>query len=724
MSKVRTGRSVLRTEDERLLAGRARYIANLEAVGAFEGLLTCVFVRSQVPHGRVVTVDGSGAIDSEGVVAFLTGADLGLDPQLAGSLVPDLFARPVLAEEVVRFAGEPVAMLVAESPEAAIDALELVSVDIDPLPHVTDPARAVHPSSPLLFPEHGSNVAYSFDAGKEGDPLEGADVVATGTFVNQRLIPTPMETNACAARPDGQGGVEMWVSTQIPFDVRSDVADALELSPSKVRVIAPDVGGGFGAKLTVYPEYLAVAAAAVKLGRPVRWVESRSESMQSLTHGRAQVQDVRIGATRDGRIIGLEVDLIADMGAYPAPGQYLPSNTYLMASGVYDIPHIAFKADLVVTNAPPIGPYRGAGRPEAAAMIERVVDLLADELGMDPIELRRRNLIAPDRFPFETATGARYDSGDYARALDEALRIAGYDELLREQRERRDRGDVVQLGVGVATYAEVTSFGGREYASVEVRDDGGITVMSGLSPHGQGHETSLAQIVADALDVPIERVEVVHSDTGRVPRGEGTWASRSLQVGGSAVLGACEALLEHAREDGLKPGLRAEFDFEQRDSTYPSGTHVAVVEVDIETGGVQLRRLIAVDDAGTILNPLLAEGQVHGGAVQGIAQALFEEVPFDEWGNQLAADLATYAVPSAADLPSFETAFVETPTDLNPLGAKGIGESAALGAVPAVQNAVVDALSHLGVRHVDMPATPERVWRAIRDAAAVGSPTD
>ena len=421
------------------------------------------------------------------------------------------------------------------------------------------------------------------------------------------------------------------------------------------------------------------------------------------------MQYVEIGAKRNGDLVGLRADVVADMGAYPVAA-FLPSVTHEMVCGQYAIPQAAFRAKCVVTNATPVAPYRGADRPEATALIERAMDLLAAELRMDPAEPRRRNFIPPEAFPYRTVTGQTYDSGEYERALDEALRIADYDELRREQTARRERGDTVQLGIGLSTYAETTAIGGgREYGSVTVEPDGSVTVRTGISPHGQGHETSLAQIASDALEVPFERVRVLHSDTGEVPRGEGTWGSRWLQLGGLAVLGACKKL----RGEG---GIFAEFDFSQSEPTNPFGAHVAVVEVDTETGQVTLASLVAVNDAGRILNPALFEGQVHGGIAQGVAQALFEEVTYDESGNPLNANLASYAVPGPADLPSFETATTETPTDRNPLGVKGVGESGTIGAVPAVQNAVVDAVSHLGVRHIDMPLTPERVLRAAREA--------
>jgi carbon-monoxide dehydrogenase large subunit len=494
----------------------------------------------------------------------------------------------------------------------------------------------------------------------------------------------------------------------------------------------------------------------------VRYLESRSESMLAMSHGRAQVQEVELGATRDGRLTGLRARLLGDGGAYPGGAGYLPGSTRRMASGVYHIPRIEVATACVVTNTTPVAAYRGAGRPEATAMLERAMDLLAAELGTDPAELRRRNLIQPNEFPYRTPTKARYDSGDYPAVLERVLEAAGYPALRAEQAQRRRRRDRCQLGVGLSVYVEMTGFG-SEYGAVAVGPDGPVTVRTGTAPHGQGHETAFSQLVAATLGVDPDEVTVLHSDTALLPRGDGTMASRSLQVGGSAVLQAAEQVLDKARtlaahllearvEDvavfpgeglgaagapstalpwrelaaaaadparrpaGMAPGLDAAADFELPGVTYPFGAHLAVCEVDVETGRARLLRHLAVDDSGRILNPLLAEGQVHGGIAQGVAQALYEEVRYDQQGNCLTGTLASYAMPSAADLPAFETARTQTPSPLNPLGAKGIGESGAIGATPAVQNAVVDAVRHLGVAHIDLPLTPERVWRAIRDA--------
>jgi len=759
MSTSIFGSVVLRTEDPRFLRGRGRYTENVDA----EGALRASFVRSMMAHAQLSRVDASAAVGMPGVAAALAAADLDLAPQRPSGSVSGPFERPVLARDTVRFVGEAIAVVLAESLGQAQDAAESVEIEYEPLPAVVGSEAALAPGAPLLFPDAGSNLADGFETEWDADVLAGTDVVVRAHIVNQRVAPVPMETNAILVVPEDDAGLTVWVSTQVPFDVRSDLAEWLGLAKDRIRVIAPDVGGGFGAKIAVYPEYLVCAAAAVRIGRPVRWMETRSESMVNMTHGRAQVHDVELGARRDGTIVGLRVDILADMGAYPT-ATYLPPTTQMMLSGVYRIPRIACRGRSVVTNMTPVAPYRGAGRPEATALLERSMDLLAAELGMDPAEIRRRNLIPPDAFPYDTAVGTTYDVGDYERSLDEALRLSGYERLREEQAERRTRGDRVQLGIGLSTYVEITGFA-REFGSVEVHQDGSATVLTGISPHGQGHETSLAQIASGVLGIPMDRVRVLHSDTGVVPSGEGTYGSRSLQIGGSAVWNASQAVMEKARRvaahllevaeadvvshddgrigvagapdraltwgelataatepprlpEGLEPGLSASVKFKQRDSTFPFGAHVAVVEVDVETGDVRPVRHVAVDDCGRILNPLLVEGQVHGGLAQGIAQALYESVEFDELGTPLTSNLTAYLMPSAAELPGFVSSHTETPTPLNPLGAKGIGESATVGSTPAVQNAVVDALSHLGVRHIDMPASPERVWRAIRGASA------
>ena len=751
------GSVVHRVEDPRFLTGDARYVDDL----CPEGALRAVFVRSMMAHARLLGIDASQALALPGVAAVLVAADLDLMPQPPSGEVLGPFERPVLASEVVRFVGEPVALVLAETAALAEDAAELVALDLDPSNAVIDPEAALGPDAPVLFPEAGTNVAAVFEEAWDEDVLADAEVIARLRVRMPRLAPVPMESNALLAVPGEDPLLTLWVSTQIPFDVRNDVAEWLGLNRADVRVVATDVGGGFGAKLQVSPEYLAVAAAALRLRRPVAWQESRSESMLALTHGRAQVHDVQIGARRDGTLVGLRVDILADQGAYPIAA-YLAPTTRTMLPGVYAIPRVASRGRCVVTNATPVAPYRGAGRPEATLSIERAMDALAFELGLDPIELRRRNLIPPEAFPYVTATGETYDTGEYERAMDEALRLAGVRELRLEQVERRARGDRLALGIGMSVYVEVTGATRKELGSVEVETDGSVTVRVGTSSQGQGHETAFAQLASGILAVPIGSVRVIHSDTAAVPRGEGTYGSRSLQIAGSSVFEAAETVVEKARrlaahlleaapEDvtllpdgrlgvtgaphaslqwrelavvaadppkGFEPGLFAETRRYQREHTFPFGAHVAVVEVDVETGDVRLIRHVAVDDCGRVLNAMLVEGQVHGGLAQGIAQALFEEVVYDEGGTPLTTNLATYLIPSATELPAFLTARTETPTPLNPLGAKGIGESATIGSTPAVVNAAVDAMSHLGISHLDPPLSPERVWRAMIAASS------
>jgi len=756
------GIPALRTEDPRFLRGEGRYIDNIHVPGA----LRAVFVRSIFAHATVAAVEGLDAARAmPGVVAVFAAGDLDLPAQLAAGSVEvpggDLerpFERPILARERVRYVGEPVAVVLADTLAQAQDAAEAIWLDATTLPVVIDAELAAADDAPLLFPETGTNIAMRFDHRWEDEVLASADVVVRGRFVNQRLAPVPMEMNGIAVVPEADGTFTVWVSSQAPFDVRDEVAEIVGVARRKVRAIAPDVGGGFGAKIPIYPEYVVVAKAAAELGRPVRWSESRTESMVSMTHGRAQVQWIELGARRDGSIVGARLDVVGDVGAYPQLGSFMGQTTAEMISGVYAIPAIAFRGRAVVTNVTPLGAYRGAGRPEAAACIERAMDLLATELDMDPVELRRRNLIAPDAFPYATASGASYDNGEYAKALDRALELADYDALRTEQAVRRNRGDRTALGIGVSTYVEITGFPTKEYAQVAVAADGVASVRVGTTSFGQGHETAFAQLVGGMFAIPHTDVRVIHSDTAEVERGQGSWGSRSLQAGGSVIAARADEVRERARTlaaaslevdvadvEGPADGgfhvagaperevtwsalaARAEAAGEplvasgtNRDpgATFPFGAHVAVVEVDLDTGGTRLVRLIAVDDCGRILNPMLVRGQQHGGIAQGIAQALFEEVTLDEHGNPLTSTLMTYLMPSAAELPTFECDNTETPTPVNPLGAKGIGESGTIGATPAVQNAVVDALAHLGVRHVDLPCSPERVWRAIAAATS------
>ncbi|HEY5155560.1 MAG TPA: molybdopterin cofactor-binding domain-containing protein [Acidimicrobiales bacterium] len=759
------GNAVLRLEDPTLLTGAGEYVDDLR----FDGLAHVVFVRSTVAHAMVSSVELGDAASMPGVLAVYRGDDLGLPSFQGFAMMPLELNRPVFASERVRFVGDLVAAVVAETRAQAVDAAESIVVDYDPLPAVVTAAASLAPDAPILFPEHGSNVCFATDLGEDVDALAGADVVAEVTMVSQRLAGAPMENNGIVAVPgEPDGGVTCWISHQAPHGAHEAIVAELGLTHDQVRVICPWVGGGFGPKAAVYPEYFVAAAAARALGRPVKWAATRSEDMVSLVQGRDYVMTGKLGVTNDGRIVGFDADVAASVGAYAMIGAILPMLTQLMSVGVYDVPKLHFHGISLLTNTTPVAAYRGAGRPEATQLIERVLDVAADLIGMDPAEIRRRNFLAPETFPLTTPTGANYDSGEYAKALDAALEASGYAALRAEQERRRSAGDPKLLGIGVSTYVEVTAPVGlhMEYGAVEVNDDGTADLIVGTSVHGQGHQTAFAMLASDVLGIPMDKLRLVNSDTAKVPRGAGTLGSRSLQTAGSAVHIASTEVLAKARQiaghlleadaddivvgdgglqvagvpakalswgalavasrdpaqlpEGTEPGpLRHELDFDGTDSTYPFGSHVSVVEVDRDTGQVTMVRHVAVDDCGRILNPLLVNGQQHGGIAQGAAQALLEWVQYDEDGNPLTTTLLDYTVPSAAELPSFEVSNTQTDSPRNPLGAKGIGESGTIGSTPAIHNAVVDALSHLGVTHVDMPCTPERVWRAIEQAGAV-----
>ncbi len=758
------GNAVKRLEDPVLLTGAGGYVDDLESSDAAR----VVFVRSAIAHGELRSVDIEDARGMPGVVAVYhaAGDDLGLAPFQGFPLMPETLNRPVFARDRVRFVGDVVAAVVAETNAQAVDAAEAIIVETDPLPVVVSQASATAVDAPLLFPDHGSNVCFATELGTDDDPLVDAEVVVEVDMVSQRLAGVPMEPNGCLMVPgEPTGGITCWISHQTPHAVHPAFAAVLGLEPQDVRVVCPWVGGGFGPKSAMYIEYLVAAAAAVRLGRPVRWAETRSENMVTLVHGRDYTMSAKLGLTADGRITGLDASVAASGGAYPAIGAVLPMLTQMMVVGVYDIPKVRFAGTTVVTNTTPVGAYRGAGRPEATQLIERVIDVAADRLEIDPAEIRRRNFIAPDTFALTTISGGAYDSGEYEKTLDAALLASGYEELRAEQTRRRRAGDPRLLGIGVSTYVEVTAPLGlhTEYGAVEVHDDGTATMTVGTSAHGQGHHTAFAMLASDVLGIEMDKIRFVNSDTATVPHGSGTPGSRSLQTAGNAVFAASKEVLARARQiaahqleaspddivaaggalhvagvpdrtvswqdiaaasrdssnlpHGLEAGpLRHEGDFDGSNSTFPFGTHVSVVEVDLETGNVTMQRHIAVDDCGRILNPLLVRGQQHGGIAQGAAQALFEWMQYDEEGNPLTTTLIDYTVPAATELPSFEVSNTQTDSPRNPLGAKGIGESGTIGATPAIQNAVIDALSHLGITHIDMPCSPERVWRAIRSA--------
>ena len=754
------GHRVVRKEDPKFLTVGGTYVADLPIPGAAH----LAFVRSSMAHARVTGIDATGALALAGVIAVYTNDDLGLAkfPALMG-MTNELMAPSVLATDTVRYVGEPIAVVVAESREIAADAVDQVIVDYDPLPAVVG-ALSAHTDEVLLFPEAGTNTVFSLDFGSDEHLFDDCEVVVEQTIINQRVAPCPLEVRSATAHMTEDGRLEFQSSTQAPHGVRDTLVSFLGLDADQVHVVTPDVGGGFGAKASVYAEEIVVGWCARTLDRPVRWVETRSESMTGLGHGRAQVQQATMGGNRDGTVTAYRLKILQDAGAYAGFGAVLPFMTRIMTSGTYTIAKAECSCISVVTNATSTTAYRGAGRPEATAAVERMIDVFAAEIAMDPVEVRRRNLIGKDAFPYTTPTETVYDVGDYEAALDLALEVAGYDDLRAEQRRRRDAGDTRQLGIGLSCYVEITNgLPDGEFGAVEVLPDGKVIVRTGTSPHGQGHVTAWSMLVAEQLGVSMDDIEVIHGDTDIVPRGAGTMGSRSLQIGGAAVNQAAvdvvdkakdlaADLLEASREDIVLDkasgmfhvvgtpavarswgelaaaaaakdplGLFAEVDLASAGPTFPFGTHIAVVEVDTETGKVTLLRHIAVDDAGRIINPLLAEGQVHGGIAQGVAQALLEEVVYDDDGNPLTSTFADYSIISAAELPSFETRFTETPTPINALGAKGIGESGTIGATPALQNAVVDAVSHLGVRHIDMPTTPMRVWNAIQAAGTASA---
>ncbi len=752
------GTRVLRTEDPRFLTTGGVYTEDV-VDDRLAGAGHLFFVRSPVAHARITGIDVSGAQAAPGVIAVFTGADLAELPTRKGApmMNQEMFQYP-LATDTVRFVGEPVAVVVTEDPYQGEDATELVSVDYEPLPAVIGFAAALAGDT-LLFPAAGTNVAAEFGkrADSQDDLFDGCETVVTATIVNQRVAPAPMESRGAAAVWGDDGRLTAWVPNQGAQGSLRSLAGQLGVDAAQIRIITPDVGGAFGAKFGADPEVVVAAWVARELGRPVRWSETRYENLIAMTHGRAQENTITIGGRRDGTVLAYRLEILQDAGAYPRIGGLLPSLTILMAPGPYAIPRAEAWATTLLTNTTPTGAYRGAGRPEATATIERAMDLFAAEIGVDPAEVRRINLLPPFTEPHKTAFGALYDSGDYVTALEAALDAADYPALRREQAARRERGDVLQLGIGLASYVEITGGGDEsgppnENATVEVHPDGTATILTGTSPHGQGHETAWAMLASDKLGIPVEKITLKWGDTDLIPKGGGTGGSRSLQQGGAAVQQASQELIEVARERAAQE-LEASaadlvFDvdrsafavagdpdaavpladlareerlvvrtvFSAPGATYPFGTHVAVTEVDTETGKVFLRRVITVDDAGVILNPLLAEGQRHGGIAQGAAQAFLEEVVYDADGNPLTASFADYPFLSATEIPSFELAHMATPTTYNPLGAKGIGEAGTIGATPAVQNSVIDAVAHLGVRHIDMPTTSQRVWNAMRAA--------
>jgi carbon-monoxide dehydrogenase large subunit len=754
------GNPVLRREDPDILTGGTEYLDDLD----IDGLLHVAFVRSTIAHARIESIDTDDAKAMPGVVAVYVSGDLDLADHHGFVMLPPTMNRPPLARDKVRFVGDIVAMIVAESKAQAMDAAEAVIIDYDPLPTVSDMEAALEAGAPLIHEDHGSNVANAMGTGPVDGILDDADVIVSQRVVNQRLAAVPMEGNGMIAVPgDPVDGMTLWVSSQGPHSVRDALAPALGLDPAFVRARCAAVGGGFGPKQGVYVEFFLVAKAAQVLDRPVKWAETRSENMLAMGHGRAQVHYAELGLKHDGEIVGLRVRSVADAGAYPAVGAFLTFFTQMMSQQVYRTPKIEFNWQAALTNTTPTAAYRGAGRPEATHLVERMIDIAADELGIDPVEIRRRNFIPDNAFPYTTLTGATYDSGEYDKPLTAVLEYAGYDELRAEQAARRERNDPKLLGIGISCYVEITAPVGlyREWGKVEIEDDGKVLAYVGTSAHGQGHETAFSMIVSDVLGVAMDDIRIVQSDTKLIPQGQGTGGSRSLQIAGSALKVASDEVLTQAKQlaahlfeanpddvvlgegglqvagvparvlswpdlaqavkddtrrpESMEARLAHELTFDAGSSSFPFGAHIAVVEIDRDTGRVELLRHVAVDDCGRIVNPMLVAGQQHGGIAQGVAQVLYEHVQYDEDANPITSNLMDYAMPSAAELPSYETYNTETPSPLNPLGAKGIGESATIGSTPAVHNAIVDALSHLGIRHVDMPCTAERVWRALQD---------
>ncbi len=775
------GKARTRKEDARLITGQTNWTDNI----TLPGLVHVAFVRSPHAHARIASVDLTAARAASGVIAAYSGADFAAEQgslPCAWPVTPDIVIpdHPSMAVDTVRYGGEIVACVVARDRYAAADAAELVDVTYEALDPVMDMEAALTEGSPKVHEAGNKSFTWTIANGDLDAAFRDAPVVVERTYRQQRLIPSAMEPRAVVCAPVGDE-YTMWTSTQIPHVLRVMLALVTGIEEHKLRVIAPDVGGGFGSKLQVTGEEVLALLLARKLGRPVKWTESRSEGNVAVHHGRDQIQRVRIAATADGRILGLDVDLLADMGAYlmlVTPG--VPLLGAFMFNAIYKMDAYRFNCTGVFTTKTPTDAYRGAGRPEATFAIEHIMSDLAAELGIDPLELRERNWIKHEEFPFTTISGLTYDSGNYEAATAVAKELFHYDELRNEQSERNRDGSPVRLGIGISTFTEMCGLapsrvlgslayaaGGWEHAAIRMLPTGKVEVVTGSSAHGQGHETAWSQIVADQLGVPFEDVRVLHGDTAISHKGMDTYGSRSLVVGGTAVVNACEkvrnkarviaaAMLEvspddlewdgarwavrgdpdqgksigeiafaafaaHNLPDGVEPSLDSDATYDPDNFSFPHGTHLCATEVDTETGRVRIRSYVAVDDVGVVVNPLIVEGQVHGGLAQGIAQALYEEAAYDSSGNLVTVSLADYLIPSAADLPSFTTSRTTTPSTLNPLGVKGVGEAGTIASTPAVVNSIVDALRPFGVSDVPMPCTPERVWRAIQ--AARGTPT-
>ena len=757
------GASVKRKEDPSLITGAGKYVGDIK----LPGMGFVAFVRSPYAHAKIVSIDASAAAARAGVLAVVTGADLRDQyepvPVAGGDHALEHYSHLALSVGRARHVGEVVAAVIADTAEIAADALDDVAVEWEELPAAADLLSAYSGDASPVFDGLESNI---IDEGeKKTDDIDEVFASAPRTLsqrmLSQRLAGVPMEVRAVAAAPDAvTGGLALWTSTQIPHGVRSALAGVLRLPESALRVIAPNVGGGFGVKNQLYPEEIAVAKLAQLYNMPLKWTGTRVEHFISTTHGRSQLADIAVAFNNDGKILGLRLHVIGELGAYP-PFYDIAHLTGLMATGNYDIQSVHFKASNVFTNTVSVAAYRGAGRPEAIYYIERAIEMIADELGIDAADVRRRNYIQPGQFPYKTPTGSTYDTGDYEANLNTALETSNYAALRAEQSQRRAKGSGKLLGIGMATYVEMCGFGPYESGLVRVEPSGTVTVYTGTSPHGQGLQTTFAQMVADEIGADYDDIVVRHGDTGSQPVGVGTFGSRSLAIGGSAIMRASGSVREKAIKiaahmleaspgdiefadgeyrvkglpsrslglgaiaaraysdnlpDDIDTGLEATDFFRPPDFIYPFGTHVAVVEIEKDTGLVSLREFYSVDDCGPRISPLLVEGQIHGGLAQGIGQALLEEIVFDEQGQLLTGTMMDYTMPRADNFPPFTIAKTVTETTLNPLGAKGIGEAATIGSTPAVVNAVIDALEPYGVRHLDMPLTPHRIWKAINSA--------
>ncbi|MGB6942033.1 MAG: xanthine dehydrogenase family protein molybdopterin-binding subunit [Bryobacteraceae bacterium] len=765
-TELLVGKRIRRREDPRLITGTATYVDDIQ----MPGMLHACIVRS--PHGaaRIKSINVKPALDFPGVAAVFTGEDTEkVGPVPCGSSLPGLRVphHHILAMDRVYYVGHPVAVVVATDRYIARDAADAIEVDYDPLPAVADPEKAIAPGAPAVHPEWPDNTAFTYhqEAGEVDKAFAAADVVVKERIISQRLIPSAMETRGCVVDwRSGDKTLNVHLTSQAPHLARTLLAAMLGLPENHVRVVTPEIGGGFGSKIQVYAEEALMGFIAMRIGKPIKWIESRRENFTGTIHGRGHVDHYEIAATRDGTILAIKLHLIQDLGAFftlltPA----IPTLSVLMMPGLYKCQNI--RADIVgaFTNCTPTDAYRGAGRPEATHGIERMVDILAAELKMDPAEIRFKNFIGKDEFPYATATGLNYDSGDYAAPLQKALDAVSYKKLRAEQEDARAQGRL--MGVGMSAYGEICAFGpspatpagGWESATVKIEPGGTVTVMTGCSPHGQGEETTFAQIAADELGVGIDDVLVLHGDTAIVQYGIGTFGSRGTAIGGTAMYFAIQELKEKIKKYGAllldsddvtfangactdnktgksvplseiatasyramklppstEPGLVATYFWEPPNFTFPFGAHIVITEVDRDTGAIEIKRYVAVDDCGNIMNPLIVDGQVHGGVVQGLGQALWEQAVYDDSGQLITGEFMDYALPKASNIPWIETSHTITPSPVNPLGVKGVGEAGTIGCSPAVVNSVVDALSPLGVRHIDMPMTPEKIWNLIQ----------